>query len=414
MKKNFMKPIAGLFISFLFSLCSFSQKLPRDGWVELNNGDTLSGKIEEKEWNICPTKITFIKTSEQTFTINDLKSFGLSGGDVYKRYVVSCHLVPYREEAIFPEDDQQIDTVTAWLKIIVQGELSLAGLYQTERPYFYVIGRDDSIIELIAGKGIKEFNSEKYRMDARYGKTVEIEDATYKNQLRGLLTSRMGNIDPDFLDYSEASLAKLFGKLPNSLQNRKRKSIYFGFSGGVSIFSSTASSTDPSALLYNADFKSSMAPFFKLSFIVQNDKKLSRVSFIPSIGMCFFNTTGTNNSATRKGTFEIKTTYIDVDLMTRFILNPRSKSKFFVAAGIDSYIRIAGESFIDYDNPSSGTTELEQHGFLVCPSVSTGVLFSRFSVFVNYQILGEQTDYQNSTWKVKRASIGLSYHFKKG
>ena len=412
-----MKPIVGLFISFLFSLCSLSQKLPRDGWVELNNGDTLSGKIEEREWNICPTKITFIKTSARTYSINELKSFGLNSGDVYRRYVVSRHLIPYREEAIFPEDDQQIDTITAWLKIIVQAELSLAALYQTERAYFYVIGKDDSIIELIAGTGIKEFNSEKYRMDPRFGKTVEIEDATYKNQLRGLLISRIGNIDPDFLDYSETSLAPLFGKLPNSSQVKKRKSFYFGVSGGVSIFSSTASSTDPGALLYKADFKSSVTPFFKLSFIVQNEKRLSRISFIPSIGMCFFNTTGTNNSPTHKGTFEIKTTYIDADLMTRFILNPGSKPKFFVAAGINSYVRIAGESkFIDYDNSSStssSTTELEQHGFLVSPSISTGVLFSKFGVFVNYQILGEQTDYLNSTWKVNRASIGLSYYFKK-
>jgi len=296
-----MKPIVGLFISFLFSLCSLSQKLPRDGWVELNNGDTLSGKIEEREWNICPTKITFIKTSARTYSINELKSFGLNSGDVYRRYVVSRHLIPYREEAIFPEDDQQIDTITAWLKIIVQAELSLAALYQTERAYFYVIGKDDSTVELIAGKGIKEFNSEKYRMDPRFGKTVEIEDATYKNQLRGLLISRIGNIDPDFLDYSETSLAPLFGKLPNSSRVKKRKSFYFGVSGGVSIFSSTASSTDPGALLYKADFKSSVTPFFKLSFIVQNEKRLSRISFIPSIGMCFFNTTGTNNSPTRKG-----------------------------------------------------------------------------------------------------------------
>jgi len=408
-----MKPIVGLIISFFFALCSLSQKLPRDGWVELNNGDTLSGKIEEKEWNICPTKIIFIKTSERTYSINELKSFGLNSGDVYRRYVVSRHLVPYREEAIFPEDDKQVDTVTAWLKMIVQADLSLAALYQTERAYFYVIDKDDSTIELIAGKGIKDFNSEKYRMDPRYGKTVEIEDATYKNQLSGLLTSRIGNIDPDFLDYSEASLAQLFGKLSNSLQVKKRKSLYFGLSGGASIFSSTASSTAPGALLYKADFKSSVTPFFKFSFIVQNVKKLSRMSFIPSIGMCFFNTTGTNNSPTHKGTFEIKTTYIDVDLMTRFIFNPGSKPKFFVAAGINSYIRIAGESkFIDYDNPSS-TTKLEQHGFLVSPSLSTGVLFLKFGIFANYQILGEQTDYLNSTWKVNRASIGLSYYFKK-
>lgn len=379
----------------------------------LNNGDTLSGKIEEKEWNICPTKITFIKTDERTYSINELKSFGLNGGDVYRRYVVSRHLVPYREEAIFPEDDQQVDTITAWLKIVVQADLSLAALYQTERVYFYVIDKDDSITELIAAKGIKEFNSEKYRMDPRYGKTLEIEDATYKNQLRGLLTSRIGNIDPDFLDYSETSLAPLFGKLPNSSQIRKRKSFYFGLSGGASIFSSTASSTAPGALLYGADFKTSVTPFFKLSFIVQNEKRLSRISFIPSIGICLFNTTGVNNSPTNKGSFQVKSTFIDADLMTRFIFNPTSKSKFFIAAGINSYLRIAGEStFSDYDDPSN-TTELEQHGFLVCPSVSTGILFSKFGVFVNYQILGEQTDYLNSTWKVNRASIGLSYCFKK-
>ena len=131
-------------------------------------------------------KITF---DERTYSISELRSFGLNSGDVYGRYVVSRHLVPYQDEAIFPENDQQVDTITAWIKIVVQADLSLAALYQTERVYFYVIDKDDNIIELIAGKGNQEFKSEKYRMDPRYGKTLEIEDATYKNQLRGLLTS---------------------------------------------------------------------------------------------------------------------------------------------------------------------------------------------------------------------------------
>ena len=341
-----MKHIIGLFILFLFSLCASSQKSLRDGWVVLNTGDTLAGKIEEREWNINPAKINFITTSERTYSINELRSFGLNGGDVYRRYVVSRHLIPYREEAKFPEDDQQVDSVTAWLKIIVQADLSFAALYQTERTYFYVIDNGDNVTELIAGTGIKDFNSEKYRMDPRYGKVLETEDVTYKNQLNGLLADRIGNISPDFLDYSENSLAPLFRKLPNSIQPKKTKTFYFGLSGGTSIFSSTANSTAPGSLLYKADFKSSVTPFFKVLFIVQNEKRLSRISFIPSIGICLFNTTGVSNSPTRKGEFKIKNTFIDADLMTRFILNPRSKPKFFCRSRNYFFVASSGGKYV--------------------------------------------------------------------
>jgi hypothetical protein len=410
-----MKYIFTLLIILVSSFYALSQKSLQTGWVELNNGDTLFGKIGEKEWNINPTKITFYKTNETTYLVNDIKSFGLIDGDIYSRYIVSRHLIPYREDAVFPEDDKKIDTITAWLKIVVQADISLAALYQAERVYFYVIDKDGKATELIAGRGIRDFNSEKYRNDPRYGKTGEIEDATYKNQLNALFSDHRGSVNLNLLDYTETGLKRLFRKSDNSPQITERsKSFFIGISGGISSFSSTSGAETSAALLFNTKFNTANTPFFRLSFVLQNRKKISRVSFIPEIGISFFKTTGVNNSVAYNGKYEIRNAYVEAAMMTRFVLNPVSKQRIFISAGLNAYLHISGENkYTSNINTNPGVTnDPIQAKSIISPSVSAGCLFSKISVFANYQYLGEQTTYLLSTWKVKRLSLGITYFLK--
>ena len=125
-----MKKFATLFIFMGMVLISIAQGSLQDGWVQLNNGDTLYGKILEKDWNLSPSHIDFYHPDPTKYGIEDLQSFGITGGDIYKRFVVQRHLLPYNENNDFPEDESQVDSIKNWLKMILQAKVSLAVLYQ--------------------------------------------------------------------------------------------------------------------------------------------------------------------------------------------------------------------------------------------------------------------------------------------
>ena len=65
-------------------------KLFVQGWVVLNSGDTLYGKILNKEWNTTPAEIKFKKgNKESIYTIQDLSAFGADNDFLYHRFQVS-------------------------------------------------------------------------------------------------------------------------------------------------------------------------------------------------------------------------------------------------------------------------------------------------------------------------------------
>ncbi len=67
-----------------------AQKKNHNGYIITNNGDTVNGYIEYKNWDFNPDKIIFKKdlsgTDENTFDVKDLCGFGIPGIDIYERY----------------------------------------------------------------------------------------------------------------------------------------------------------------------------------------------------------------------------------------------------------------------------------------------------------------------------------------
>ena len=172
-----------LFFTLVFTSTLIAQKSFRDGFIVTNGGDTSFGKIRERDWNLNPTKIEFEKGVAKTYEVADLKSFGLIGGDIYRRNTVTVHRIPYAENNSYPAGEIKIDTVIAWLKLIVSAKNSLAVLYLQERPYFYVLEQDGTATELVYGIGLYSFSEKKHEKDARYGTTSILETAEYKTQL---------------------------------------------------------------------------------------------------------------------------------------------------------------------------------------------------------------------------------------
>jgi hypothetical protein len=291
-----MKILILLLISLSINLSLFCQT-KQNGWIEVNNGDTIYGKIKQKQWNITPKEIQFEKNNgeELTFVTEDIKSFGFIDGDLFVRFKVSRHLYPYDSDVLFNEEDVVIDTINTWVKIVFSSRnLSLAALYNPNRNYFYVI-RNNEINELIAGKGIQDFSSDKYKNDARYGKTGEIENEYYKNQLNLIFPNKLSAINS--ITYTETSLQSFFQKYtPNTFTSKsKKRNIIIGVTVGISSLASKTQTSNSASILYKSKFEKANNPFFKV-FFYSNTKKNKRFNFIPDLGIMFLNTTGSKSS----------------------------------------------------------------------------------------------------------------------
>ena len=409
----FIKPV--LFLLLLCSLSAHAQQSLRDGWVQVNNGDTLFGKIQERDWNTNPEQISFSGSVKQTYAVADLRSFGLTGGDVYRRYTVSRWLMPVSDDAVLPDSTASSDQVTAWLRVLVPGTTTLASLNQPARRYFYLIDASGTITELLYGKGVRNYMDEKYRNDPNYGKSIVSESAVFRNQLMALFPGKLSPEQALQLQYGERSLVRLFQKLNNVRATREAGTMTIGISGGASLFNSKVNG-DLFTLFKGTSFKNVLMPFVKVSFNFNKSARRSRISLIPETGFSLFNTTGTKTTPTINADFDIKNLFWEAGVVSRINLNPAAKSRFFIDLGINSYLRISGKNtYTDRSTPSNPivTNEPEQNSFFIAPSVSAGVSTSSLAIFLNYQHPGNITQYQNSSWVVGRTSVGITYYVKR-
>ncbi|WP_207427472.1 hypothetical protein [Pedobacter sp. SYSU D00535] len=82
-----------LFLSLLIPALGIAQVNLTPASIVLNNGETLQGFVDYKEWNHNPTKISFSKTPDKStlkmFQIADLQSVEVSGMEIYERHEVS-------------------------------------------------------------------------------------------------------------------------------------------------------------------------------------------------------------------------------------------------------------------------------------------------------------------------------------
>jgi len=406
-------------ILFLFLVAnSFAQKSLLEGWVQLNNGDTLRGKIHEKDWNVNPNKIDFYHPGLTTYGVSELKSFGIDGSDQYLRCEIERHQLPYSEYATFPADETKVERGQAWLKILVKAPVTLAVFYQSDRPYFYAIDANDKATELVASKGLREYSGEQYKSDPRFGQSVSVDQPVYKGQLTELFPSSESIIDPSLIDYNEKSLTSAFVKL-NHLKKEKSKyqTFFIGISAGVSSYTHSLEG-DAGTLLEGAEFQNTISPFIRASFNFQLGKKRSpRFSLVPEVGFSTMNVKGSKTKFAGEYTYTINNTFLELAVLTKFWLNPAARNKFYLMAGINGYIHIAGESRYQLKSISGNIqtfpNEPEQKTFVIAPSFTAGYEISKFSLFVNYQMLGNLTTYQSQSWSANRLSIGASYYLKK-
>jgi hypothetical protein len=121
-----MKLFYYFLLACIFPLTVSAQANYHTGWVLKNNGDTLKGYINYREWNLSPKSVEF-KTDKNdtkilTFTPQTIKAFAIDGMDNYITYYEMISM----DKTRFPDLPANIDTSkkrdTVFLKQVATGK----------------------------------------------------------------------------------------------------------------------------------------------------------------------------------------------------------------------------------------------------------------------------------------------------
>lgn len=389
------------------------------GWVVLNNGDTLKGSVLNKDWTANPKEIKFKKDNIVTYTTNDLKAFGINGESIYQRHTIKYHLLPNDESAKYATNEQLIDTTTAWLKLIVSSNISLGEYKGNNRFYYYSI-KNNTADELVYAKGIKSFIDQKYINDSRYGTNAVEENLTFRQQLFELNNSAKGDISAiiSTTEYTSPNLAATFNKLnKNEGQafGKDANSLIIGVGAGLY---SHSPSGGAGSYLQDATINSSVTPYILFGYLMKSSKKSSKISFYLESAFSTMNATGFQNSlAAGRVDFDIKNTFIELQLLTTYTFNPFDKTKFALGFGIDIMTKISGGNTASIVHSPTYTEVVPnvpiQNSVIASPVFTANVLNGRFTYFANFQFSKNINRNLNETWPYSRITGGLAYRLKK-
>jgi hypothetical protein len=221
-----------LFLStFLFlALTLTAQKNYQPGWLVLNNGDTVRGQIDYRNWERNPRTIRFkqSQTAEATnYTVETLQSFEVAGEDYYLKAIVIKDMLPVKLNALEFEGEQKMITDTVFLRSVIQGDkISLYELID-DKPHYFIQQPGGTFEELI----YQVYLSKSDRLHT-------VTHALYKDQLKRFAinnTSLRNRIDNS--DYREKDLTSVIRKLNNvtadekTVTTRSKNSRFFAGAG---------------------------------------------------------------------------------------------------------------------------------------------------------------------------------------
>ena len=178
MKRKILSPLIILF----FPLFCISQNSFVPGFVVLNSSDTLRGLINDREWNINPTKFQFKKSEQDTvmlFTPSTARSFTMINGERYFAFSDSIESSPLRITGLSEIKTPERIKDTAFVRALILGKVSLYYLRDRNSREHFLIQKN--------GGTITELYYKKYKYTDNNA-VLAREISTYKSQLIQLLS----------------------------------------------------------------------------------------------------------------------------------------------------------------------------------------------------------------------------------
>ncbi len=402
-----------LFIGILFTCLIYSQEDYLPGFVIKNNGDTLKGFVDYRNWGVNPDKIDFrstVNSGSTTFNPTEVKGFSVKD-EIYLSGIVEVENTPVEEIRLDYDSKPNISVETVFLQTLFKG---VKGLYyyrnNNGRENFYV--NKDGGFELLVYK--------KYLV--RQGTTSSIRE---RNDFIGQLILYFVDCPAirtkiESTSYAQRALIKIFQDYYKCTsaevgfqRERERVHLEIGALAGSSFtkleFSSSESRFD---YLENTDFNLSTAFSGGLFLEIIIPRNQGRFSIDNELLFSSFNTTGQYeyddfNETHKKMTTEFEFSHLKMNNLLRYKF-PVGNISLFCNAGISNGIRLSERMYVkkEFTTDYSGTTVYEgspldqtkeyEHGFVAGTGIKTKKISFEARVektdgFINVETLSSRT-----------------------
>ncbi|HRN56023.1 MAG TPA: hypothetical protein PLL71_06210 [Agriterribacter sp.] len=288
-----------ILLSGFITMPAFGQDNSRKGYVVENNGDTLRGWINYKNWEKNPQQILFKKDSladnPVKFSSTDIAYFEITGLDKYVKAIVEKDIRPVDQYQLLHGTENMTVSDTVFLRQIVSGStIDLYELIDT-KPHYFIKKADGPFREL----NYKVFINEQGSI---------ITQKNYINQLRAVLSndelsSSLENkiITAGYKERDLREVAVAINKTGGSVYystgstmggSRIKASFFAGIGGGYSSLRFTGQQSYMEKMSYTGGF----SPYVTLGMDISEQRNLQ--SLFIRIALSWYSVSYKGNGAT--------------------------------------------------------------------------------------------------------------------
>ena len=404
----------------------FAQSNYHNGYVIKNNGDTVKGFIDYREWDQSPKSIHFKinKEDKSVFQYNpqDIRKFQITGLETYITYsgLISKNATrfPYLQDDL----DTSKKTSTIFLKSIATGKFLTLFYYEDDlKPYYFIAETNAMPVEL---------NYYQYYKYANNQKSVTHSDV-YKGQLSPYINKygTENNTLVDLLEstkYEQSDLKRLVDEIngDTTLNNKKASSSSSStrFFAGISInATNTRYSQDFGPLTTITKSTKIILPQIHLGMDFLTNPNIQKLVFRGEFSLSYINPKFTfplnivNENTTAVYSFNQYTATVTPQIL----LNVYNKEKFklYVDVGVglnlssysNKFVLKASQQYaLDDDITNEAAPKLQSLWFSF--PIQIGVTLNK-KVELALTYFGYDTYTDNTNYDVKNSSIGVGFKY---
>lgn len=263
--------LAWVSLIILYTTCNtFGQKNFVKGYVILPSQDTISGFVDDQNWERNPKVIHFKKTitgEMQRYGVQQIMGFGAEASNSYRKSIVQVDITPSRIEELLLVTKPKLLTDTVFLLELVRGSINLYHLSdENHKNHFFIQQKNGSIEELIQRNYLVTKN--RQQMLGTYNQ--------YKDQLQYSFLTECPALQSRIKQtpYSKTALKTLIEqynlclnpKAHTEIKLENQHKLMFGFLAGANSTRYTFKGAD--AYMPNTKFDKQQNPMIGLAFQV--------------------------------------------------------------------------------------------------------------------------------------------------
>lgn len=226
---------AFVFAIFLFPFFASAQTNYKQGYIITNNGETINGFINYREWNSNPNNISFKKSladKAETYKPQSISYFEVSGFESYQTATVAISKAKTDIQNMSDNIDTTTYTATVFLKLLQKGDNVSLLLYNDDikTRYFIQDNKSGAPQELKYQAYLDKDSQSIKKKNIYYAQLIDLAHKYKDNKADDVINKIV------VLNYNETELLQIINLLNNEDINKPEKSgnkkpVYHMFAG---------------------------------------------------------------------------------------------------------------------------------------------------------------------------------------